>query len=175
MILLAALLCNYGRGKCLNDIGTEGCAKQAEERALAGDRWQEWGLVFTSSIGTPIEACNLNHRFQRLAKLAQLPKVRFHDLRHTAATLLLAQGVHPRLIMETLGHSSITLTMNTYSHVIPAMQAEVAAQMDGILAPRAAKQAVPTEVSTRGISEPVATSVATIASQRFSKCVSASQ
>jgi integrase len=112
-------------------------SRQEEERLLAGTRWQDWGLVFTSSIGTPLESCNVNHRFQALAKEAGLPKLRFHDLRHTAATLLLAQGVHPRLVMEILGHSQISLTMNTYSHVIPAMQEEVAAKMDAILNPMA--------------------------------------
>ena len=65
---------------------------------------------------------------------AKLPHVRFHDLRHTAATLLLAQGVDPRTIMETLGHSQISLTLNTYSHVLPALQGQAAAKMDAILA-----------------------------------------
>ncbi len=59
---------------------------------------------------------------------------RFHDLRHACASLLLAQGVHPRVVMETLGHSNISLTMNTYSHVIPALQREAASKMDGIFA-----------------------------------------
>ena len=62
-----------------------------------------------------------------------MPRVRFHDLRHTAATLLLAQGVDPRTIMETLGHSQISLTLNTYSHVLPALQIEAAAKVDAIL------------------------------------------
>ncbi len=113
----------------------------------AGARWQEWHLVFTSTIGTPLESCNVNHRFQHIAKAAGLPKLRFHDLRHAAATLLLAQGVHPALVMglvmETLGHSQISLTMNTYSHVIPAMRKDVADKMDTIL------NAVATTVATR--------------------------
>ena len=71
----------------------------------------------------------------------------FHDLRHTCATLLLAQGVHPRLIMEILGHSQIGITMNLYAHVLPAMQKETAARMDAILTPPS----------------PVATTVATTA------------
>jgi len=68
-----------------------------------------------------------------LLKAAQLPAIRFHDLRHTAATLLLAQGVDPRTIMEILGHSQITLTLNTYAHVLPALQADAAAKLDAIL------------------------------------------
>jgi hypothetical protein len=61
---------------------------------------------------------------------AELPNVRLHDLRHTCATLLLGQGVHPRVVMDTLGHSQISLTLDTYSHVLPSLQAEAARQMD---------------------------------------------
>lgn len=69
-----------------------------------------------------------------LLEKAGLPTtLRFHDLRHTAATLLLAQGVHPRAIMELLGHSSITVTMNVYGHVLPAMMREAADKMEAIL------------------------------------------
>ena len=68
-----------------------------------------------------------------LLEAAGLPSIRFHDLRHTAATLLLAQGVDPRTIMETLGHSQISLTLNTYSHVLPALQADAAVKMNAIL------------------------------------------
>jgi integrase len=64
---------------------------------------------------------------------ATLPSIRFHDLRHTAATLLLAQGVSPRVIMETLGHSQISLTLDTYSHILPALQQEAADRMDAAL------------------------------------------
>ena len=71
--------------------------------------------------------------YQALLKAATLPSVRFHDLRHTAATLLLAQGVDPRTIMETLGHSQISLTLNTYSHVLPALQEQAASRMDEVL------------------------------------------
>jgi integrase len=71
--------------------------------------------------------------FHVLLAGAGLPSVRFHDLRHTAATLLPAQGVDPRTIMETLGHSQISLTLNTYSHVLPALQADAAAKLDAIL------------------------------------------
>ncbi|MGD1068548.1 MAG: tyrosine-type recombinase/integrase [Bryobacteraceae bacterium] len=96
---------------------------------------------------------DLTHRFHKITAIAKLPKIRFHDLRHTAATLLLAQGVHPRLVMETLGHSSISLTMNTCSHVIPAMRTEVADRMNPILGKAAPNQ--------EGIPELVATPVAT--------------
>jgi integrase len=66
--------------------------------------------------------------------LVHLPPMRFHDLRHACASLLLVQGVHPRVVMETLGHSQISLTMDTYSHVIPALQREAADRMEAVLA-----------------------------------------
>jgi integrase len=107
--------------------------RQLEERLAVGRAWEDHGLVFTSPIGTALDPRNATREFPMLLKAAGLPVVRFHDLRHTAATLLLAQGVDPRTIMETLGHSQISLTMNTYSHVLPALQAEAAAKVDAVL------------------------------------------
>ena len=75
----------------------------------------------------------VTRRFQALLAAAGLPRMRFHDLRHGAASLLLAQGVHPRVVMEMLGHSTITLTMNTYSHVIPDLQREAATKLEAVL------------------------------------------
>jgi len=112
--------------------------QQLQERLLAGSRWHEWGLVFTSTIGTPMEARNVSHRFQAILVAAGLSRIRFHDLRHSAATLMLAQGDSPRVVMETLGHSTIGMTMNTYAHVIPALQQDAADLMDAILRPVAA-------------------------------------
>jgi len=77
---------------------------------------------------------NVSRSFKALLKRAGLPESRFHDLRHTAASLLLAQGEHPRVVMELLGHSRISLTMDTYSHVMPAALNEAARKMDDILA-----------------------------------------
>lgn len=107
--------------------------RQLEERMPEGSAWQETGFIFTTTIGTPIEPDHLKRWFKPLLKKAGLPDIRFHDLRHTAASLLLAQGVGPRVIMETLGHSQISLTMNTYSHVMPSLQREAADKMDAIL------------------------------------------
>lgn len=107
--------------------------RQKKERLLAGADWKESGFVFTTGVGTPIEPSNLTKEFKRLLKKTGLPEVRFHDLRHTAATFLLAQGVDPRTIMETLGHSQISLTLNTYSHVLPALQRDAAARMNELL------------------------------------------
>lgn len=76
---------------------------------------------------------NLTHRFQRLLERAGVPRRRFHDLRHSCATVLLAQGVPARVVMEMLGHSQISLTMNTYTHVLPTMQRDAADLMGKFL------------------------------------------
>jgi len=115
------------------DILAKHRKRQFEDRLRAGARWQHSDLVFTTTIGTPLEGTTVTHRFPHLLAAAGLPRIRFHDLRHSCASLLLAQGVSPRVVMETLGHSQISLTMNTYSHVIPAVQAEAANAMDRIL------------------------------------------
>jgi integrase len=119
-------------------------AKQDEERRLAGARWQETGFVFTTTAGTPVDARSVIRRFHLILKTAGLPQIRFHDLRHSCATLLLAQGVSPRYISDLLGHSQVSFTMQTYAHVLPHVQRDVATKMDEILNPK-----------------PVATSVAT--------------
>jgi len=108
-------------------------ARQLEQRLAAGANWVEAGLVFTTRKGTPLEPRNVVRDFKHLLKRADLPETRFHDLRHTAASLLLAQGVHPRAVMEILGHSRISLTMDTYSHVMPATLRDAAESMDRAL------------------------------------------
>lgn len=111
--------------------------RQLEEKLLAGKHWQEHGFIFTSRIGTPLDRPNIVRRsFKLILEKAGLPDIRFHDLRHTAASLLLVQGVAPRVVMETLGHSQITLTMDTYSHVMPVLMREAADKMDAILSGR---------------------------------------
>lgn len=110
--------------------------RQLEERLSAGAAWQENGLVFPNSIGAPLDPKALHRDFKRLLSEAALPSIRLHDLRHSAASLLLAQGIPMRTIMELLGHSSITLTADTYSHLrAPAMR-EAADKMDLILRAR---------------------------------------
>jgi integrase len=124
--------------------------RQEEERSLCGSRWHETGMVFTTTIGTMLDQRNLLRSFYAIMntrdsedpepdpkkKRRLLPRLRFHDLRHSAATLLLVQGVHPRSIMELLGHSSITTTMNTYGHVLEEMKRETARQTDAVFGPR---------------------------------------
>ena len=89
--------------------------------------------MFTTTIGTAIDKSGVHKALKAVLRAAGLPNIRYHDLRHTAATLLLTQGVDPRTIMETLGHSQISLTLNTYAHAMPALQREAAAKMDAIL------------------------------------------
>lgn len=95
--------------------------RQAQDRRRAGSRWQDRGLAFATRWGTPIEPRNATRSFKRLLVRAGLPEIRFHVLRHSCATLLLVQVVSPRVVMEILGHSQISLTMNTYSHVSLAL------------------------------------------------------
>ncbi len=108
---------------------------QDMERSIAGNRWKENDLIFSSSIGTSIDRRNLFEEFKGFLKKVGLPNIRFHDLRHTAATLMLKQGVHPKIAQERLGHSNISITLNTYSHVLPSMQEEMANKLDELLMP----------------------------------------
>ena len=82
-----------------------------------------------------MDTSNLYHNFKELLKKTDLPNVRFHDLRHTAAPLMHQQGTHPKVVQERLGHSDISLTLNTYSHVLPGVQDEVAGKLDELLSP----------------------------------------
>ena len=108
--------------------------RQSEERLAAGSQWRDNGLVFTTGIGTPLEPRALNADFERIVgNIEDLRRVRLHDLRHACASFMIAQGVHPRVVMELLGHSQISLTMNTYGHVVDEVRREVANQMDAIL------------------------------------------
>lgn len=106
--------------------------KQGQKRLAADESWQETGYVFTTKVGTPIEPGNVGRHFAATLKSAKLPALRFHDLRHTCASLMLAQGVPPRAVMEILGHSRSALTMDTYSHVMP-VKLEAASLMDGLI------------------------------------------
>jgi integrase len=108
--------------------------RQDSEGAAAGDRWNDWDLVFCTRPGTPIRRDNLHDKhWKPLLRRAGLPDIRFHDLRHTCATLLLTKGVHPKIVSEMLGHSSIAITLDTYSHVIPGMGDVAASAMEDAL------------------------------------------
>ena len=109
--------------------------RQLQDIEILGDRYQDQGLVFTTNTGAPINPSNLRQRsFASLLKRAGLPHVRFHDLRHTCATLLLSRGVHPKFVQELLGHATIAITLDTYSHVMPSMGDATAKAMEDALA-----------------------------------------
>lgn len=109
-------------------------ARQLEERLQVGPAWQDSDLVFTTEIGSPIEGTNLTRTsFCRLLDQAGLPRIPFHDLRHTAATLLLAQGMHPKVVADMLGHAQIAVTLDLYSHTTPAMHRQAAEALEAVL------------------------------------------
>ena len=107
--------------------------RQAAEALALGPRWPETGLVFTSTAGTVIQPRNLSRLFDKLIAAAGVRRIRFHDLRHTCASLLLAQGVPPRMVMDVLGHSQIAITMDLYSHVMLTALREAADAIDRAL------------------------------------------
>jgi len=106
--------------------------RQLEARLKAGTRWQDHELVFCNIYGGYLDPAHLRQRFDKLLKDAGLPDVRFHDLRHSAATILLSMGVPAKVVQEILGHSQISMTMDIYSHVLPDMQQEAMAKMNDL-------------------------------------------
>ena len=96
---------------------------QIQSFEQAGRTWQAAGLVFCNPQGKPLHPTNVIQRsFYPLLEKADLPHIRFYDLRHTTATLLLSQNVHPKIVQELLGHSKVAITLDTYSHVLPTLQ-----------------------------------------------------
>ena len=108
--------------------------RQLEERMRLAETYKDHGLVFSTSIGTPVNPENLvNRSFKPLLEKAGLPKIRFHNLRHTCATLLLGRGVHPKFVQELLGHATIAITLDTYSHYLPSMGDQASGAMGDAL------------------------------------------
>ena len=108
--------------------------RQLGEIDAAGPLWRENGLIFASEVGEPLNRRYITtHRFKPLLKHAGLPQIRFHDLRHTCATLLLSKNVNPKVVSEMLGHATIAITLDTYSHVLPDMQDGAAKAMEEAL------------------------------------------
>lgn len=95
--------------------------------------WPDHDLVFTREDGALVHPERLTRMFEAHARAAGLPRIRLHDLRHTHATLALAAGVHPKVVSERLGHSSISITLDTYSHAVPAMQEEAAERVAAVV------------------------------------------
>jgi integrase len=113
--------------------------RQLEERMAWGEAWVDSGLVFTREDGTPLHPQTLRWHLRRLAREAGVPVIRFHDLRHCAATHALAGGVPVKVVSEMLGHASTGITEDVYAHVLPHMQDSAAAVMDQVLGNRADK------------------------------------
>jgi integrase len=107
--------------------------RQLDAKLQAGETWQERSLVFCTSVGTPLNPSKVIDRFKTLLKRAELPEIRFHDLRHSAATILLSMGVHPKVVQELLGHNQISMTMDIYSHVLPTMQKDAVNKLNDAL------------------------------------------
>ncbi len=108
--------------------------RQLGEINRAGALWRENGLIFASETGEPLSRQHVTaHRFKPLLKRTGLPEIRSHDLRHTCATLLLSENVNPKVVSEMLGHASIAITLDTYSHVLPTMQESAAKAMEEAL------------------------------------------
>ena len=107
--------------------------RQEEMKRLAGDMWEEHDQVFSTPLGKHL---NPGHgvlvQLKILLEKADLPDIRFHDLRHSTATMLLSKGVHPKVVQEILGHSEIGMTLNTYSHVLPTMQKDAMEKLDDL-------------------------------------------
>ena len=108
-------------------------ATQLAERLRLGGLWLDHGFVFTNRTGGPLHVNGLARRFAKLIAAAGVPTIRFHDLRHTSATLMLANGEHPKIVQERLGHSDVGITLNRYSHVTPDMQRGAADRLDALI------------------------------------------
>ena len=123
----------------LTPVGTAALKRQRvrvkEMRLLTGETWDERDLVFPNTIGRPLEPRAVEKRFTDFLENAGLPRIRFHDLRHSAATLLFSLGTHPKVVQEILGHSGIGITMNLYTHHMPVLHDEAMRQLGQLLAP----------------------------------------
>jgi integrase len=108
---------------------------QIEQQKVVGERWRNLDLVFCSSVGSPGDASNIRIDFNRILELAGLPKMRFHDLRHTAASLLLNNKIPVIIVSNMLGHSKPSVTLDIYAHVFHDMQGEAAILMDKLVTP----------------------------------------
>jgi len=108
-------------------------AEQQTQRILLAKLPADSDLVFSHLDGKPLDPGVVSHTFARVLKRARLPHIRFHDLRHTHATLLLKGGVHPKIVSERLGHANIGITLDTYSHVLPGLQERAAEHFDNLV------------------------------------------
>ena len=110
--------------------------KQITQQLEVNDAWTDSGYVFTQPDGLPLDPNLMTRAFKKVLTTAGLPKLTIHGLRHTHATILLEQGVNPKVVSERLGHASVATTMDIYSHVLPDMQEKAALAIDAALAPK---------------------------------------
>jgi len=108
-------------------------ARQLDEQKDWDEAWVETGLVFTLENGAALDPESVSRYWRQAVKMSMLPPIRLHDLRHTHATLALQAGIHPKVVSERLGHATISITLDTYSHAIPALQEEAAALIAGLV------------------------------------------
>ena len=132
-------------GRRMIKLGTESLKKLGEQldrqefdKRLAGSKWEDNGLIFTSSRGRPMEQKIVHNEFKQILKKAGLPNIRFHDLRHTAATLMLLSNIPILIVSRRLGHAKVSTTLDIYGHFIPGMQDQAAQMMDELVTPIAA-------------------------------------
>jgi integrase len=116
--------------------------KQGLERAMLGTSLTDNDLIFSTLEGKPLRPNTVTRAWAMLAARAGVKAIRLHDARHTHASIMLKQGVHPKIVQERLGHSSITMTLDTYSHVAPGLQQAAAEGFDKIVLPRSENEAV---------------------------------
>lgn len=109
--------------------------RQGEERRKCGELWQDNDLVFPSRVGTPMDYSNLVKSFKQVIYCAGLPEIKFHSLRHTAASLMLNHGIPVLIVSRRLGHSKVSVTLDIYAHMIPEMQHDAAVLMDELITP----------------------------------------
>jgi integrase len=107
--------------------------QQLDEREQLAEVWIDSGYVFVREDGAPIDPDRISHLFAGLVVATGLPRIRLHDLRHTAASLAMATGVHPKVVSERLGHASVAFTLDVYSHLVPGMQEEAASQIASLI------------------------------------------
>ncbi len=121
----------------LDPVTVEVLKAQAQRQLDEQSEWEEAGvesgLVFTLENGEALDPEDVSRYFRQAVKKAMLPQIRLHDLRHTHATLALQAGVHPKVVSERLGHATVSITLDTYSHAIPALQEEAAALIAGLV------------------------------------------
>ena len=116
--------------------------KQAAQRAMLGIPLKDDDLIFSDLEGKPLLPDTVSHVWAKLVKRTGLEGIRFHDARHTHASLMLKQGVHPKVVQERLGHATISTTLDLYSHVVPGLQEAAAAGFDKMVLPRRENEVV---------------------------------